>query len=163
MLATSRSDIVISIQPQHLPNIISRQKNHEFRKYALPDSVKHMWIYETRPTSALTHVATIGPTRRPGDITDEHGLNNQAFNNGIHPAGALYACEIFRLDKLDQPIALTELVAEKWLGGPPQKYCFARKLMLEAMNKRAMTMLFATECSVGATNVVAEDELCAAD
>jgi hypothetical protein len=95
MSVTSRSDILISVQPQHLANIVSRRKNHEFRKDLLPDSVKRMWIYETRPTSAVTYVATISPAKRPGVITDEHGLNNQAFNDGNHPAAALYAYEIF--------------------------------------------------------------------
>jgi hypothetical protein len=50
------------------------------------------------------------------------------------------------------------LVAEKWLGGPPQNYCFARKIMLEAMERRSLTTLFTTPCPVDAANVVAEDD-----
>jgi hypothetical protein len=111
----------------------------------------------------VTYVATIGPAKRPGEITDERGLNNQAFNDGNHPAGALYAFETFQLDKLDQPIGLAELVAEKWLGGPPQKYCFAREIMLEAMEKQSLTTMFTIhQCPADAANVVAADESYAA-
>ena len=41
------SDVLLSIKPVHLANIVSRQKNHEYRKYRLQDGVSRLWLYET--------------------------------------------------------------------------------------------------------------------
>lgn len=41
------TDVLLSIKPLHLANIISRQKNHEYRKYRLRDGVTRLWLYET--------------------------------------------------------------------------------------------------------------------
>jgi hypothetical protein len=37
------SDIFISIKAPHMDNIISKAKNHEFRKYLIPGTVTRMW------------------------------------------------------------------------------------------------------------------------
>lgn len=42
------TDVLLAIQPVHLANIASRQKNHEYRKYRLRDGVERLWFYETR-------------------------------------------------------------------------------------------------------------------
>lgn len=41
------TDVLLSIKPLHLANIVSRQKNHEYRKYRLRDGVTRLWFYET--------------------------------------------------------------------------------------------------------------------
>lgn len=41
------TDVLLSIKPVHLANIVSRQKNHEYRKYRLRDGVTRLWLYET--------------------------------------------------------------------------------------------------------------------
>ena len=40
---TVKTDIVISIKTQHMENIISRVKNHEFRKYNISTNIERMW------------------------------------------------------------------------------------------------------------------------
>lgn len=42
------TDVLLSIKPVHLANIVSQQKNHEYRKYRLRDGVTRLWFYETR-------------------------------------------------------------------------------------------------------------------
>jgi hypothetical protein len=41
------TDVLLSIKPVHLANLVSRQKNHEYRKYRLRDGVTRLWFYET--------------------------------------------------------------------------------------------------------------------
>lgn len=41
-----KTDIVISIKTQHMENIISRVKNHEFRKYNISTNIERMWYSE---------------------------------------------------------------------------------------------------------------------
>jgi hypothetical protein len=45
--ARSSTDVLLAIKQQHLANIISREKNHEYRKYRLKDGVSRLWLYET--------------------------------------------------------------------------------------------------------------------
>jgi hypothetical protein len=41
------TDHLLAIKPEHLANIVSREKNHEYRKYRLEDGVSRLWLYET--------------------------------------------------------------------------------------------------------------------
>ena len=42
-LPSSKEDILISIKPIHMNNIVERKKNHEFRKYNINKTVRRMW------------------------------------------------------------------------------------------------------------------------
>lgn len=41
-----KTDIVISIKAIHMDNIVSRVKNHEFRKYNISSSIERMWYVD---------------------------------------------------------------------------------------------------------------------
>lgn len=41
--ASVKTDIVISIKAEHMENIVSRVKNHEFRKYNISTNIERMW------------------------------------------------------------------------------------------------------------------------
>ena len=56
----SLEDAILCIKPEFTKLIAERKKNHEYRKYKLKDSVKHLWLYETAPTSAITYVHLLG-------------------------------------------------------------------------------------------------------
>lgn len=53
------TDVLLAIKPIHLANIVSRQKNHEYRNYRLRDGVTRLWLYETgdngRGRAAITY------------------------------------------------------------------------------------------------------------
>lgn len=57
------TDVLIAIKPVHLANIVSRQKNHEYRKYRLGDDVTRLWLYETSEggtgRSSITYVSLL--------------------------------------------------------------------------------------------------------
>lgn len=53
------TDVLLAIKPEHLANIISREKNHEYRNYRLKDGVLCLWLYETGSgggRSSITYV-----------------------------------------------------------------------------------------------------------
>ncbi|QPC67916.1 hypothetical protein HYE67_010147 [Fusarium culmorum] len=61
------SDMLLSIKPHHLANIISREKNHEYRNRRLKDGVSRLWLYETGTgggSLSITHIAIIPPNTR---------------------------------------------------------------------------------------------------
>jgi hypothetical protein len=137
-----KSDIVIAIHSQHVQSIVSRVKDHEYRKYLLPESVKRMWIYETSPTSAITHIAHISAGKQPGQVNNEHGLRNAEFNAGELDHLAKYAYEILDLRALPEPWTLQLLKTNGWLNGAPQKYCDVKQAMVDALEDLTLTIVF---------------------
>ncbi|KAF5022709.1 hypothetical protein F66182_5257 [Fusarium sp. NRRL 66182] len=117
------TDVLLSIKPHHLANIISREKNHEYRKYRLKDGVLRLWLYETGSgggCSSITHIATIPPTTRhePGSVPDEPaGIGNADFNAGLKESK--YGYPILELYKLKHPVTLHEMTTRWSMGGAP--------------------------------------------
>lgn len=140
--ATVKTDIIIAIRPQHVANIVRRVKNHEYRKYLIPHSVERFWIYETSPASAIKYVAIVSRGKQPGEVPEDGGLQNADFNQGKLAYMATYAYEIQRLEALEPAVTMQDLKARDWLGGPPQKYCYVRESMIEAMSDTPRTLVF---------------------
>ncbi len=122
---TDNSDIFISIHPQHVVNIVNRTKNHEMRNWAFPASTRRIWIYETKPVSALKYMAEISPPKRPGEIVDEGGLGNADFNGKLRE-GSWNAYEILQLYELVDPIALSTIISNGWMNAAPQRLTCVR-------------------------------------
>ncbi len=148
-----KSDIIIAIHPRHIANILSRVKNHEFRKYLLPAEVTRFWIYETSPASSVKYVATISPGKRPGEIHDPSGLRNDEFDEGKLEHLVKYAYEIRRLEALAAPISLRDLKQNGWLNGPPQKYCYVKEPMRQALRVMPTKLVFDSAMAVLADGV----------
>jgi hypothetical protein len=128
---SDRTDIIISIHPEHLANIVSGTKDHEFRSYLIPHTVKRMWFYETKPSSSLKFMAVISNGRRPGDIDGDSGVDNAKFNTTALPNR--YAYEIQELYQLCQPLDLNRLKADEIIKAPPQKYHFLEPATVDEM------------------------------
>ncbi|XHG08682.1 hypothetical protein AWENTII_011776 [Aspergillus wentii] len=126
---TSRSDIFMSIKPEHMYNISTRAKNHEYRRYLLPASVRRIWFYTTAPHSRLEYVARVSPGKTPGEVPEDGGIGNEDFNSGRKVSK--YAYEILDLWRLREPISLKGAISEGWLKGAPQKYCWVPVALLE--------------------------------
>jgi len=133
---TLRTDILISIYPKHVANIVARQKTHEFRKYLIPSTVERIWIYETAPISAIRYCAVIDPGRQPGELTEDDldALDSRKFNDGetLSPggSGSRYAYKISGLYRLESSLTLEDLKRKGWAKGAPQKYNFAPQEMV---------------------------------
>ena len=119
---TDRSDIFISIHPEHVAKIVNGTKDHEFRTWKIPSTVSRIWIYVTKPESMLRYMACIGPAKTPGEIEDETGVGNAEFNKGKKRSG--YAYEIVELYELNNPVPLKKMKSNGWVDAAPQKYTY---------------------------------------
>ncbi|KAJ5980601.1 hypothetical protein N7481_007899 [Penicillium waksmanii] len=124
------TDVLMAIRPVHLGNIISQQKNHEYRKYRLRDGVRRLWFYETsdggQGQASITHIAVIPPTTRhePGSVpTEPFGIGNEEFNAGLKQSK--YGYPVLEVHELVRPVTLTEM-KDRWGMGPPHGLAVCR-------------------------------------
>jgi hypothetical protein len=145
----SRTDIIMSIKPEHINNIVSQVKNHEYRKYLLPSTVRCIWLYTSAPAQEIRYVATVGPGKRPGEVEEDGGLGNRDFNAGRMAANFGY--KILELRELQQPLSLSVLKSSGYLKGPPQKYCWAPQSLIAKNSLDEQKLLFAEALLFSAT------------
>ncbi|KAF4759750.1 hypothetical protein N7455_003396 [Penicillium solitum] len=136
-MTKSTSDIFMSIKPEHVQNIASGSKNHEYRSYLLPSSIQHIWFYTTSPIKRIEYVARISPGKVPGEVPDDGGIGNAKFNAGL--SESKFGYEILTLWRLKTPVSLEEALVEGFLKGAPQKYCwvsldFLRRFLLDGQD-----------------------------
>ncbi|KAF3390943.1 hypothetical protein DPV78_010924 [Talaromyces pinophilus] len=124
-----RTDIFMSIKPEHINNIATCAKNHEYRRYILPSSVRRIWFYTTAPFSRVEYVARISRGKVPGEVPENGGIGNADFNAGRKLSK--YGYEILDLWKLKEPITLKQAISKGYMKGPPQKYCWVPGSLLE--------------------------------
>lgn len=141
---SNKTDIFMSIRPEHISNIASRLKTHEFRNYLLPASVQRIWFYTVAPNQRLQYVAEVSPGKAPGEIdAADTGIGSQDFNKGLGEFG--YGYEILHLYELVDPVMGLSLVMLKKNGfvkGPPQKYQFVKQEMLDYFELDKQKKLF---------------------
>ncbi|KAI1403216.1 hypothetical protein F4819DRAFT_236711 [Hypoxylon fuscum] len=117
------TDVLLSIKAVHLANIVSRQKNHEYRKYRLRDGVERLWLYETAEgggKTSITHIAVIPDSVRhvPGSVpTEPFGIGNEDFNAGLKQSK--YGYPILELYELVKPVTLAEMKSKWAMGTAP--------------------------------------------
>ncbi|KAI1125073.1 hypothetical protein F5Y10DRAFT_268511 [Nemania abortiva] len=116
------TDVLLAIKSEHLASIVSKEKNHEYRKYRLRDGVERLWLYETADgggTASITHIAVIPDSVRrvPGQVpTRPPGIGNDDFNAGLKQSK--YGYPVLELFELVQPVTLAEMKS-KWAMGAP--------------------------------------------
>ncbi|KAJ7455911.1 hypothetical protein B0H11DRAFT_228944 [Mycena galericulata] len=139
----TKKDILISIKEPHMNNIVSRAKNHEFRKYLISRTVERMWLYVSSPDQTLRYIAVVSQGKVPGEITHENGLGNADFNNGTQATlgVASHAYEIMHLYKLRLPLPISVLT-ERYAISPPQRYVYAPKQLLDDIPLEDQETLF---------------------
>ncbi|KDQ54799.1 hypothetical protein JAAARDRAFT_71603 [Jaapia argillacea MUCL 33604] len=122
------TDVIISIKPEFAHLISTREKNHEYRKYKLKDSVERMWFYETAPTSAIRYVASIGHAKVPGEVKDSSGVGNDDFDAGKKLSK--YGYPVSGLCRLKTHITSTQM-KQSYGMSPPQAFIYATPKLLE--------------------------------
>jgi hypothetical protein len=78
-----RSDVTLPTTDDYMQQIVRREKNYEFQRYLIPNSVKRIWFYLNAPPSHIAYVCEVDParTRHLGDKPlVEDGLGNKEFN-----------------------------------------------------------------------------------
>ncbi|KAI1319662.1 hypothetical protein F5Y16DRAFT_94939 [Xylariaceae sp. FL0255] len=142
---TPRSDIMVSLHPEHIAKIVSRSKDHEFRAWKIPDKVSRIWVYITRPECQLKYMCIFGRPKNPGEIEDEKGIGNAEFNLGKN--AAKYAYEILQVYELNNPVSLDEMKAKGWVASAPQKYAFIPPAVVGELTANLRCALFEESAS----------------
>jgi len=137
---TAGSDIFISIHPSSIEKIVNQTKDHEFRAYKFPPTVRRVWIYETRPSCILRYMAVISDAKQPGEILDESGFENDKFN--AKPKGRNFAYEILALYELSSPRTLEELILNEWIKSAPSKTAPVRPAVLDELMSNLLPPIF---------------------
>ncbi|KAI6606879.1 hypothetical protein MCOR12_000771 [Pyricularia oryzae] len=109
---TARSDIVVTMHPSKVKEIVDGIRNHDFRTVKLPRSVHRLWIYVARPVCELRYMATIGEPHEPGEIDSNTGLGNAEFNEG--KTSARWAYELEQVYVLNNPVSLERMKENGW-------------------------------------------------
>ncbi|KAI0386562.1 hypothetical protein F5Y04DRAFT_244323 [Hypomontagnella monticulosa] len=139
---TPNSDIMVSLHPEPLENILDGTKNHEFRSWKIPASVNRVWLYSTKPHSELKYMCKLSQAKVPGEIEDEEGVGNAEFNQG---KGSKFAYEILQVYELNNPVSLEEMKDKGWLAAPPQKYRWVPPAVVGELTANLKCALFGEE------------------
>ena len=137
---TLRSDIMVSLHPEHLSKIVDGTKNHEFRVWKIPEEVSRVWLYATKPVSELRYMCVFGPPKAPGEVGDNYGAGNQAFDEGR--TVNKYAYEVLQVYELNDPVSLPEMLRKGWLKSAPQKYNYVPPAVVGALTANLRCALF---------------------
>ncbi|KAK7742312.1 hypothetical protein SLS53_004456 [Cytospora paraplurivora] len=138
---TDRSDIILSVHPEHVEQIAEGVKTHEFRNYRIPQTVGRIWIYVTRPVCELVYMAPISAAKQPGEISPEDpGVGNKEFNAG---AGTKFAYELKQVYELNNPVPLARMKENGWVEEAPAKYVYVPPAVLGELLGNLRCALFA--------------------
>ncbi|RYP14543.1 hypothetical protein DL765_006319 [Monosporascus sp. GIB2] len=157
---TLRSDIMVSLHPEHLAKIVDGTKNHEFRPWKIPAEVSRVWLYATKPFSELRYMCIFGPPKEPGQVEDEKGVGNKAFNQG--KTISKYAHEILQVYELNDPVSLQEMIRKGWVKGAPQKYNYVPPAVVGELTANLRCALFEkdeTQHAGGNSNVTESQDI----
>ncbi|KAJ1337912.1 hypothetical protein MN608_00768 [Microdochium nivale] len=138
---TDRSDIMVSLHPEPLRQIVEGTKDHEFRAWKIPSEVSRVWLYATNPHSELRYMCILGSAKLPGEIANEKGVGNTEFNSGKKKF-ANYAYEFLQIYELNNPVPLAEMIRKGWIKGAPQKYAFIPPAVVGELTANLRCALF---------------------
>lgn len=137
---TDRSDVILSIHPDHVKEITDGTKTHEFRNYKIPQTVGRIWIYITRPVCQLKYMATIGDVKGPGEISaDDPGIGNKEFNEA---KGSKFAYELKQVYQLNNPVSLAQMKENGWVEEAPVRYVYVPPAVLGELLGNLQRALF---------------------
>ena len=106
--------IVISINPQHVKNILSGIKKYEYRKIAARQDVSSIIIYETSPIkrvvaeAEIVEVLMMSPEELWQQTKDASGIDKQFFNKYFAGREVAYAYKLGEIKVYEQPRSLLD-------------------------------------------------------
>lgn len=106
--------IVISINPQHVENILSGIKKYEYRKIAAKQDISSIIIYETSPIkrivaeAEIVEVLMMPPEELWQQTKDASGIDEQFFNKYFAGREVAYAYKLGEIKVYAQPKSLMD-------------------------------------------------------
>ncbi|KAF7366704.1 hypothetical protein MSAN_00928500 [Mycena sanguinolenta] len=119
---------------KYMQNIVRQEKNFEFRRYRISDSVQRIWFYLNAPFSHVAYICEIDParTRNSGDPPlPEDGIGNAEFNTerGGEWERYDYAYRIRSVWRIKEPIGLKTMKEKYGVKGAPRALVYVPELM----------------------------------
>ena len=106
--------ILISINPEHVANIVSGRKTYEFRRKRAKRLVQSMLIYETAPTKKVVaeveilEILEASPERLWELTKDAAGISKMFFDDYFNGRDESYAYKLGRVHIFETPKELSE-------------------------------------------------------
>lgn len=120
--------IIISINPEHVKNIINGTKKFEYRTKAAKNDVKKIIIYETTPIKKVVAEAEIVEVlmMKPEELWDEtkeqSGITKSYFDTYFKNRDVAYAYRLGKVKVYEEPKTLEEF----GLKYAPQSFAYVR-------------------------------------
>lgn len=120
--------IIISINPEHVNNIINGTKKYEYRTKAAKKDVNKLIIYETTPIkkvvaeAEIVEVLALDPKALWEKTREYSGITKNFFDEYFKDRKVAYAYKLGKIKVYDEPKALTEF----GLRAAPQSFAYAK-------------------------------------
>lgn len=124
-----KTNIIISINPEHVKKILEGVKQYEYRKNAPKQVISSIIIYETTPMKRIVAEAEIleileiikcSPEELWTETKDASGISKQFFDQYFHGRDVAYAYKLGTVNVFDTPKSL----AEYGIKTPPQSFVY---------------------------------------
>lgn len=109
-----KKKILISINPEHVKNIINGIKKYEYRKIAAKQDISSIIIYETTPVKRIVAEAEIidvlmySPEELWKLTKEESGISKAFFDEYFDGKDIAYAYKLGKIKVYDEPKTLLE-------------------------------------------------------
>lgn len=106
--------ILISINPEHVQNIIKGIKKYEYRKIAAKQDISSIIIYETTPTKRIVAEAEIidvlelSPEELWEQTKEASGITKEFFDEYFKNHDVAYAYKLGKIKVYDEPKTLLD-------------------------------------------------------
>ena len=106
--------IVISINPEHVQNILNGTKKYEYRTKAAKSDVNKIIIYETTPTkrivaeAEIVEVLMMQPEELWNETRDKSGITKKFFDSYFKGRKVAYAYKLGKVRQYEEPKTLQE-------------------------------------------------------
>ncbi len=121
-----KKNIVISINPEHVKNIINGTKKYEYRTKAAKGDVQRLIIYETLPVKKIVAEAEIEevlmmPPKELWQETNKYsGISKEFYDSYFEGRDVAFAYKLGKVKVYDQPKDLIDF----GLKNAPQSYVY---------------------------------------
>ena len=119
-------NIVISINPEHVKNILNGTTKYEYRTRAAKSDVNKIIIYETTPIkkvvaeAEIIEVLAMDPEDLWEQTSEYSGITKSFFDSYFNNRDIAYAYKIGKVKKYDEPKTLQEF----GLKSAPQSFAY---------------------------------------
>lgn len=109
-----KKKILISINPEHVQNIIKGIKKYKYRKIAVKQDISSIIIYETTPVKRIVAEAEIidvlmySPEELWKLTKEESGISKEFFDEYFEGKEIAYAYKLGKIKVYDEPKTLLE-------------------------------------------------------